>query len=144
MENQFIPWEIARTLKEKGFREPCLAVYEILVMGELKPKFRSNYNGEGLWLNHNTIKKTYKDNDWYWSAPLYQQAITWLLEEHEIFISEMFDDNQWTCDIFTFAQPDLCHNTTIEIEEKSSYVKSLKSRNEVLAKAIEEALKLIR
>ena len=27
MEKQFVPYEIAKTLKEKGFDEPCLAMY---------------------------------------------------------------------------------------------------------------------
>ena len=68
---------IARKLMEIGFTEPCLGVFEILINGGKHGTFRLNYNSEGMWQNHNREKPQFERNDWYWSAPLYQQVFEW-------------------------------------------------------------------
>lgn len=76
MEKQFVTYEIALALKELGFNEPCFGCWEsnteyyipFIVGYDLKTP--ENFNA--------------KDN--CISAPLWQQVIEWLEEEHGIFI----------------------------------------------------------
>ena len=82
MKNEFVPYDRALKLKELGFVEPCFAVFELIVVGDTIPKFRYNWESEDKWFNHNKDKSEYKDHDWYWSAPLYQQAFRWFRENY--------------------------------------------------------------
>ena len=91
MENLFIKWELAKQLKEIGFDKPCLGVWEFVVVGDTIPVFRYNfktgYDGEKMWFNHNVYKPRYKEDnqDWFWSAPMYDQIFAWFREKHELF-----------------------------------------------------------
>ena len=113
---------------KSGFNEPCFAYY-----GEI--------NGGEIELFH---KKRFDTEKAGVLAPTIQQAEKWLLENHEILLIPNFDDNSWTCDIFMFAQPDLVYLETVGIDEKESYEESLRSRDEVVTKAISEAIKRIK
>ncbi|MFA7307607.1 MAG: hypothetical protein WC026_13145 [Hyphomicrobium sp.] len=70
-------------LREIGFDMLCLGVHEILIDGD-KPRFRQNYDSEKLWCNHNVIKKRFEKQDWFCSAPLYQQAFRWFRETYNL------------------------------------------------------------
>lgn len=76
MENQFVPYEIALSLKELGFEEICLAIYN---------------REETLRFNnlHNPIdrRKTGfpKFNDGKTPAPLWQQAFDWFRENYKLY-----------------------------------------------------------
>ena len=95
MENDFVPYDRALRLKELGFDEPCFAVFELIVVGDTIPKFRYNWESEDKWFNHNKDKSEYKDHDWYWSAPLYQQAFRWFREKYNLIfqINYLFNGN---------------------------------------------------
>ncbi len=81
MKNLFVSYETAKQLKNKGFNEPCLAIYQetnYLLLGECR-----GYN-----MSHDIY------------APLYQQAISFLLnlydkinENQELLSIELFGDN---------------------------------------------------
>ena len=66
MEKEFIPYEIALSLKELGFDEPCFGFYrkEKLYLCDYK-----NVNEEKISII---------------SAPLYQQAFRWFREKHNL------------------------------------------------------------
>ena len=68
MREQFVTYEIARSLKELGFNETTMAFF---ANEELFPK------------------SMFEDNKskWYISAPLWQQVIDWLWEKHKIFVT---------------------------------------------------------
>lgn len=68
---RFVSYEISKQLKEKGFKEPCLACYDGSEMLStystlFEPK---NYNVGG---GKNT------------SAPLYQEVVDWFRDKHSI------------------------------------------------------------
>jgi hypothetical protein len=63
MNKEFIPYEQALALKELGFDEHCMALY--------------NEEGKTIHLNLNLVNKKP-----YFSAPLYQQAFRWFREKH--------------------------------------------------------------
>lgn len=72
MKNQFIPYELALTLKELSFDEKCFMHYENSE-GQLYESFGSDY------MKNSTL------TDWETSAPLWQQAFDWLLEKYKLF-----------------------------------------------------------
>jgi hypothetical protein len=83
MTEQFVPYEIALTLKEKGFDEPCFATYNHEQKLDGLPLYDMENNPtnalEYTWINskvHNSIC----------CAPLWQQVIDWLREKHSLDI----------------------------------------------------------
>ena len=128
MENLFIGYLLSVKFMELGFNEPCFAYYGEINGGEMELFYKKRFDTEKA----GTL------------APTIQQAEKWLLEKHEILLIPNFDDNTWTCDIFEFAQPDLVYLETVGIDEKESYKESLRSKNEVVIKAISEAIKKIK
>jgi hypothetical protein len=62
MNKEFIPYEQALALKELGFDEPCMALY--------------NEEGKKIHLNIRLVNKKP-----HFSAPLYQQAFRWFREK---------------------------------------------------------------
>jgi hypothetical protein len=83
MKEQFVPYEIALKLKEKGFDEPCLGYY-------------TQYTGieeNAFSIYSNPIKNSdINTPEWYTgkdcAAPLWQQVIGWLREKHNLRIFE--------------------------------------------------------
>lgn len=73
MKNQFVTYEIAKRLKELGFNELCFGWYYLP-----EGKLMGLGSTEALTLNNKGSKKH------FCSAPLWQQAIAWLLKTHQI------------------------------------------------------------
>lgn len=75
MKHLFIPYELAVLAKEKGFNEPCLALYNrekaLRVSNLNNPKDR---NKDFIVPNNSTS----------FPAPLYQQTIDWFRDVHKI------------------------------------------------------------
>jgi hypothetical protein len=74
MNREFIPYEQAIELKELGFDEECLAIY--------------NINEE--------LETGYYQNKYVIAAPLYQQAFRWFREKYDLFISIMHYENGYS------------------------------------------------
>ena len=89
MKELFISYELAKQLKEKGFKEKCLASYytdsdENILQGD-KTDYRKKFN-----INVSDLEDDYiinGDKDYYISAPLYQQVVDWFRNKHDILIS---------------------------------------------------------
>lgn len=118
MKHLFVPYDIARQLKEKGFNEPCLGHYYerdneqvIVIYGEFPPD-------TSKWL----------------SAPLYQQVIDWFRDKHNVIISVEPRKNG----VFKGNR-----EYFISGEWRSNYTEDYMDYYGALTKAIEEALKLI-
>ncbi len=128
MKDLLVGFELSVKLMKLGFNEPCFAYYGEINGGEIELFHKKSFN-----IEHAGVL-----------APTIQQVEKWLLESHEILLIPNFDDNHWTCDIFEFAQPDLIYIETVAIEEMESYKESLRSKNSVLIKAIDESIKRIK
>jgi hypothetical protein len=75
--NSHVSFELAKLLKEKGFREPC----QFLRVGG---KYRINFEKEGDLFN-NKYPSLQIPNDWYF-APTIAEVVMWLHEKHDIWI----------------------------------------------------------
>ena len=80
MNKEFIPYEQALALKELGFDEPCFAVY-----------IDKTLTIEDDWL-YSTNQDTFIESSNF-SAPLYQQAVRWFREKHDLQASNIMFSN---------------------------------------------------
>lgn len=132
MENQnlFVPLPIAKKLKAKGFNKHCLAWY----CNDMNILYANLYNGNPIEGN-----KPPKPKQLECYAPLYQQVIDWLREEHSLIISTTRDGGWWFIDIIDFSNED-------EESPLDNVVKRIIKDDyyETLNEAIEEALKLLK
>ena len=77
----FIPYALAKGLKDLGFEEPCLGRHVLIAVGDKVPNSTYNSGSEKRWHNHNTNKANY-----IWSAPTYAQAVNWLRDQMKITV----------------------------------------------------------
>jgi hypothetical protein len=77
MEKEFIPYEQALALKELGFDEPCLAMFDEYKIFE--------YNS--ILHNANILIDCV-------SAPLYPQAFRWFREKYGLWVRFSYDENE--------------------------------------------------
>lgn len=81
MEEQFIPLNLAKSLKELGFKEQCLGVY---LNNHLEIINGTLFNGTNIKLVE---------------APLWQQGFQWCLKEHNLSGEIYFFNKRWHFDI---------------------------------------------
>ena len=128
MKEQFVTYEIALKLKEKGFNEPCLANY---CDKDLIP-YRG-YPDEGDEdSNFSTTVNENKTSLWA-SAPLWQQVIDWLRTEHNIYLwVYKYYDDEVEKDLYRF-----------DMKNGGFYSSFYNTSEEARQAAIEHALTLI-
>lgn len=88
---EFVDFSIAKKLKEKGFREECLAYYtteytlynNVIALTDDKYLCVIDIDYEEFLASHNSIKYT---NGNYVDAPTISQALDWLWAEKQIYI----------------------------------------------------------
>ncbi len=76
MENEFIPYEQAKQLKQLGFDELCIASYETENNWHFKHK---------PWRNSEDLTEI--------ASPLYQQVFKWFREKHNLLSNINHDKN---------------------------------------------------
>jgi len=120
MEKEFVPYELALRMRQIGFDEPCMGVFELVMVGDTIPKFRYNFykseaevSSEGHWYNHNE-----NDIDWKWSAPTFSQTFRWFRENYRLshiwIMDELLDTGEYTYEEAERA----CLEKLIEIVEQ--------------------------
>ena len=84
MNEDFVPFDLAKKLKEKGFREKCLYRYrnysKTLHPNEVKPKIFRNIDYSEFFKCYNS----YIDNNI--DAPTISQVLKWLKKEKKILV----------------------------------------------------------
>ena len=120
----FVTYDVAVKLKEKGFKEECLAYYTTeytlynneITLTDNKYLFVSNIDYEEFLVSHNSIKYT---NGNYVDAPTISQVLKWLRKEKDIdiVISPVFfydgvlgKMREYGCKVFTpsLNKPEHC------------------------------------
>ena len=123
MKEDFVPFEIAKKLKEKGFREECLAYYD--VNDNVGLLYNTQYSDDiipcqytDLLASHNIGDGRLPDDSEYCvDAPTIAQALKWLREEKKIivtirylraeegdwdFFAEGINGEIWYCSIISY------------------------------------------
>ena len=97
MNEDLVPFELAKKLKEKGFKEKCLCYY---IVKDLFYNIESPIANKQLWFSHNKF-----DNIWhrdYYDAPTIPQVLKWLRKEKKIHICIDIYDDGWFFNILSF------------------------------------------
>lgn len=96
MKNLFVPYIIAKQLKELGYNEPSLMVY--YGMGTSHPEDKM-YIPSAFGKIKNTDLINFPEqhiyNEGQITAPLYQQVVDWFREEHGVVIHVFKSENGW-------------------------------------------------
>lgn len=93
----YVSFEIAKLLKEKGFNEPCHATYDTAVTGG-KPRF-SEY--EVLNFFPHGMRNTDDKYSMVLSAPTLQMTMKWLREKHRLHIDIDPSESDWNPTVIT-------------------------------------------
>lgn len=123
MKNLFIPYELAIIAKEKGFGEISFAFYN----QNTPIRFFSDYD-------KTETNKLILDG-FVVNAPLYQQIVDWLREQHDLFITISYYKSEGYYSSVGNLKKDSNDHNFISKDCENYY--------EALNKAIEEAFKLI-
>ena len=75
----YVSFESAKLLKEKGFNEPCQFLYF------------SKYKQEGDFIGNFNARKNSDINEASYSAPTLQLAMKWLREKHNLYCNIDYD-----------------------------------------------------
>jgi len=81
MNEDFVPFELAVKLKEKGFKEECLGCY---INGDYFYNIHYPVSNHQMWFSHNSY-----DNIWHRDiidAPTISQVLKWLRKEKGLHI----------------------------------------------------------
>lgn len=91
--SEFVPIEIAKKLKEKGFKEKCLTYYD--VVDNVGLLYNTQYTDDlspcqytDLLQSHNTDVTAYQsdDSEYCVDAPTISQVLDWLRKEKKLYI----------------------------------------------------------
>ena len=85
MQKQFVNYGIALKLKELGFDEKCIAIYDAYQDNRLVYLSEDGRNASGTIATNESM-------DFSCLAPLYQQVVDWFRETHCIFIEINVED----------------------------------------------------
>lgn len=99
MNEDFVPFELAVKLKEKGFRELCLAYYtnDDTLYYNYSHKAGASYTD--CYLSHNLMPKDSVSGKFV-DAPSISQVLKWLREEKKIHIIVEIADSGWYYTIY--------------------------------------------
>jgi hypothetical protein len=132
MKEQFVPYEIALKLKEKGFNEKCFGFF----LSNERNKHTPTLNLTIRKLNENVVRKE------CCSAPLWLQVIDWLAEKHNIDISipPFYDAGGRLYTAMYFLKSD---GTLISDDENTFMLGEFDTKQEARRAAILHALTII-
>ena len=89
----YVSFEVAKLLKEKGFDEPCQFLYF------------SKYKQEGDFVGNFNTRKNSEINEASYSAPTLQMAMKWLREVHNLHCNVDYDYVLgWYCQITSLTE----------------------------------------
>lgn len=80
MTEDFIPFELAVKLKEKGFRENCLAYYTNNDILQFNYSHKAGAKYSDCYLSHNSMPRNFISGKFF-DAPTISQVLKWLREK---------------------------------------------------------------
>ena len=98
MKEDYVSFEIAKKLKEKGFREECLSYYNKI--GRLA---KNGFTAEdGKYLEYDNFYACQNHFNALYDAPTIAQVLKWLREVHKIHILIEYvfsEDTEYSCEV---------------------------------------------
>lgn len=126
MKEQFVTYDIALKLKELGFDGQCFAFY-------FDGEFRILHQFNNLDINSRSNSEHHKLNSTMnlYAAPLWQQAIDWLREKHDLIVYvSSYQKDKHLFGVFTYGDE--------ELTELGEWIVSYKeAREQAILKTIE-------
>lgn len=93
----FVTFNLAKKLREKGFKDNCIGYYDY--EGEFHYNYESAISNKEIYFCHNKY-----DNIWHRDlvdAPTISQVLKWLRKEKEIYLEIVIViDTEYMCDIY--------------------------------------------
>lgn len=138
IEEDYVSFETAKLLKEKGFNEKCNYVY--MWTGNI---VAAQYFMEGeSFVDNEDIDAVAKYNEWIiytqgeyaYLCPTIQRAMKWLRKEHFLHVHIGYDDLDWFWDIM-YVSPE------VPVEDRPEFVKEGFSRHKEYEDAALEGIK---
>lgn len=138
-----VSFEVARLLKDKGFREECLAFY--VNWGCHPCEFYSDFLGDDYNDPLRSSDPLLQNRKMLFSAPTLYQATKWLREEHGFHIQMVpVIGNKWSFDLADIClRQDMCGEYISRVPERECYP-VYKTYETALNAGIEILLKLIK
>ena len=143
MKNLFVSYELATLLKEKGFNENCISSYWNTPPHTIR--FVGLKQNGDLWGNSNKPNSIFVEESRdslgkvitqkfypYTSAPMYQEVIDWLMDEHLFFVS--VNCTEW---MHTFVGNVQTENGSVSIAPCHDYYEALNGAIELALNSIE-------
>ena len=92
----YVSYEMAKLLKEKGFDELCPTFYEID-----EPNSGPKYSEKLGWFLHNSYDYSDRHGKMIISAPTLQMAMKWLREVHKLHVDIDPSEGDWNPTVIT-------------------------------------------
>ena len=111
----FVTFEIAKKLKEKGFKNNCIGYYDYA--GEFHYNYKSAISNKEIYFCHNKY-----DNIWHRDlvdAPTISQVLKWLRKEKNLHIAINIWGRTWGYDIIELTGGNSLHWTAYREDIKS-------------------------
>jgi len=115
----YVSFEVAKLLKEKGFHEPCIATYNLTT---------KDFAVEEVYQDWTTCWKTYV------SAPTLQMACKWLREVYNLHVDVGYDDLDWFWNIISISED-------VPIADRPKFIVTGTACHRTYEEAVEAALK---
>lgn len=107
MNEDFVPFELSKKLKEKGFKEKCLTYYD--VEDNVGLLYNTQYTDEALPCQYTDLLQCHNtgeaetqsdDSEDCVDAPTISQVLKWLREEKELYIEIYMYHNRYMWEIY--------------------------------------------
>lgn len=126
IKEDYVSYEVAKLLKEKGFDEKCSYEWGVPdIDGRYILQKWSIYNGE--------IRNSELINDAY-SAPTLQMACKWLRDVHNLHVDVGYDDLDWFWNIISISED-------VPIADRPKFIVTGTACHRTYEEAIEAAIK---
>lgn len=100
MNEDFVTFDLAKKLKEKGFKNNCIGYYDYV--GEFHYSYKSAISNREIYFFHNKY-----DNIWnrdLVDAPTIPQVLKWLRDEKKIHIQIIVYENGWYFEVWQYDE----------------------------------------
>ena len=115
----YVSFETAKLLKEKGFNEPCIATYNSVT---------KSFEIENVYQDWTTRWEAYI------SAPTLQMVMKWLRKVHNLHCDIGYDDLDWFWNIISV-------DDAVPVEDRPKLLKDGTAGHKTYEEAVETALK---